>query len=261
LDAARIEPKLKTALEYNIRRRHWEEEIPALKIGVKNLLRSEYFWKRFGILLLPLLLITKSIFIFSLLIAGALPIVAFLLLIFKVESVPASEQPLLVKKKKRVQTKRSLVESVIEWMRAEVVGFILLTSDYGKSTKHVLAAFLLCSFAFAAIYYGTSESGNTILTNLDFGKHEEPVVTEGATEIQSEGVVFSSRHKFVRALYFSVVTMTTLGFGDVTPVLDPETPILSFLGYFYVMVQVVLGYLLLGALITRLGILFQANSS
>jgi len=50
---------------------------------------------------------------------------------------------------------------------------------------------------------------------------------------------------FLSDLYFSVVTMTTLGFGDVLP----STP----LGQALVIVQVVLGYLSLGGLLSILG--------
>ncbi len=42
-------------------------------------------------------------------------------------------------------------------------------------------------------------------------------------------------------LYFSVVTFTTLGFGDVTPLNTP--------GKLWVMIEVILGYAMLGILI------------
>ncbi len=56
-----------------------------------------------------------------------------------------------------------------------------------------------------------------------------------------------------RSVYFSIVTMTTLGFGDIKARRN------STAGQFIVVAQVVCGYLLLGALITRLGILFAAG--
>jgi hypothetical protein len=55
----------------------------------------------------------------------------------------------------------------------------------------------------------------------------------------------------LRAFYFSVVTMTTLGFGDI-----PANP-LSWEGHVLVMIQVFLGYILLAAFVTRMAILFQ----
>jgi len=45
-------------------------------------------------------------------------------------------------------------------------------------------------------------------------------------------------------IYYSVVTFTTLGFGDISP----KTPLATFL----VMIEVVLGYIMLGGLISIL---------
>jgi len=56
-----------------------------------------------------------------------------------------------------------------------------------------------------------------------------------------------------RVIYFSVVTMTTLGFGDMYA--NPQ----SYLGHALLVFQVLLGYVLLGALITRLSILFTSG--
>jgi hypothetical protein len=55
------------------------------------------------------------------------------------------------------------------------------------------------------------------------------------------------------ALYFSVVTMTTLGFGDIAANSD------SWGGQALLMFQVILGYVLLGALVTRFAVLFTAG--
>ena len=58
---------------------------------------------------------------------------------------------------------------------------------------------------------------------------------------------------FWHALYFSVVTMTTLGFGDIAA--NPD----SWGGQTLLMLQVILGYVLLGALVTRFAVLFMAG--
>jgi hypothetical protein len=58
---------------------------------------------------------------------------------------------------------------------------------------------------------------------------------------------------FWHALYFSVVTMTTLGFGDIAA--NPD----SWAGQTLLMIQVILGYVLLGALVTRFAVLFTAG--
>ena len=49
------------------------------------------------------------------------------------------------------------------------------------------------------------------------------------------------------------VTMTTLGFGDIYAKPD------CFWGYFFLTAQVILGYVLLGVLITRLAVLFNSD--
>ena len=58
---------------------------------------------------------------------------------------------------------------------------------------------------------------------------------------------------FLHASYFSVVTMTALGFGDIAA--NPD----SWQGQVLLMVQVSLGYMLLGALVTRFAVLFTAG--
>jgi len=71
--------------------------------------------------------------------------------------------------------------------------------------------------------------------------------------VDSESVTVPEWLVPLRALYFSIVTMTTLGFGDMFANAQ------FFWGYFFLMVQVILGYTLLGALVTRFAILFQAG--
>ena len=57
----------------------------------------------------------------------------------------------------------------------------------------------------------------------------------------------------LRTLYFSIVTMTTLGFGDMYANAQ------SIWGHILLSVQVILGYVLLGALVTRFAVLFTAG--
>ena len=100
-------------------------------------------------------------------------------------------------------------------------------SDYGRSTGRIVVSFLLFSLFFATLYWGHP----TMLQIEDAGRLESPM----------------------HAFYFSVVTMTTLGFGDIH-----ANPV-SELGQSVLMVQVLMGYTLLGALICRLGVLFVAH--
>ena len=103
-------------------------------------------------------------------------------------------------------------------------------SDYGGSLGRIVTVFFALAFVFAIAYRLWPEF--IIFNNQS-----------GIRDFQS----------FWHALYFSVVTMTTLGFGDIAA--NPN----SWLGQTLLMVQVILGYILLGALITKLAILFTSE--
>lgn len=103
-------------------------------------------------------------------------------------------------------------------------------SDYGSSLGRVALVFAGFALAFAVAYW--------LWPGL--------VVFNGT----------SARHEFQNfwhAIYFSVVTMTTLGFGDIAA--NPS----SWLGQTLLMLQVLLGYVLLGALVTRFAVLFTSD--
>ena len=120
-------------------------------------------------------------------------------------------------------------------------------SDYGRSTGRVIASFLILSLLFAGIYFfAACCSPPGIVRNL------------AQTEVVRDGQVFLEPIPgrfllFFRAAYFSVVTMTTLGFGDMYA--HPD----SLVGHVLLTCQVILGYVLLGALVTRLNILFTTG--
>jgi len=57
----------------------------------------------------------------------------------------------------------------------------------------------------------------------------------------------------LRALYFSIVTMTTLGFGDMYARGQ------SIFGHLLLILKVLLGYVLLGALVTRFAVFFTGD--
>lgn len=101
-------------------------------------------------------------------------------------------------------------------------------SDYGRSTIRILVVFLALAIVFALAYWGKPDC---VMVNGQVG-----------------GLV-----NFLHALYFSVVTMTTLGFGDIAA--NPA----SGCGQVLLMLQVFCGYFLLGAIVTRLSILFTAG--
>jgi len=118
-------------------------------------------------------------------------------------------------------------------------------SDYGGSTTRIIGWFFGLSFIFALLYFlcGLID-GQGVVADLfvdqNVPTNQKPVL------INPWVVPF-------RAIYFSIVTMTTLGFGDMYAMSK------SIWGHVLLTIQVLLGYIILGALITRFGILFMSS--
>jgi len=111
-------------------------------------------------------------------------------------------------------------------------------SDYGYSTWRIIIVFAISTILFAFIY---GIAGEVFLQGIfNSGKKFKPAWRYWLVRI-------------FRPLYFSVVTMTTLGLGDIRS--NPK----SVFGHTFIIFQVVWGYILLGAIITRLGILFTSG--
>jgi len=125
-------------------------------------------------------------------------------------------------------------ESEKKWGRAlhqfltSPVRLFWFLSDYGRSTGRILLFFLILAIIFAVAYWAKPDC---VMVNGQVG----------------------GLRNFLHSLYFSVVTMTTLGFGDIAA--NPQ----SNLGQVLLMLQVFCGYFLLGAIVTRLSILFTAG--
>jgi len=126
-------------------------------------------------------------------------------------------------------------------------------SDYGRSTKRILWTFVKYAFCFTILYLAVGYGCLLFMGNGDAGLVQNLFTYEAAGEIHevSHWVVP------VRAFYFSVVTMTTLGFGDIYA--NPAGIWMSICGHLVLGTQVMLGYILLGALITRFAILFTSG--
>ena len=111
-------------------------------------------------------------------------------------------------------------------------------SDYGLSTWRIVGTFFAFTFAFALVYYACAlVAAPGVVNSLLEGK---------------EGPVASWLVPW-RALYFSIVTMTTLGFGDM------HANSQSFWGHLLLTLQVLLGYVLLAALVTRFAVMFMGG--
>jgi len=113
---------------------------------------------------------------------------------------------------------------------APPVWLFWLACDYGNSTWRILISFAVLAVAFAVAY----------------------LLLPGCVVVSAPGHE-GGLADFGHALYFSIVTMTTLGFGDAYA--SPT----SHLGQFLLSLQVTLGYVLLGALVTRFAVLFAAG--
>ena len=116
----------------------------------------------------------------------------------------------------------------------------LWLSDYGFSAKRVLFCFFLSALFFAGIYSCLSWINPPgVIDSLAIEPHQP-----------FWHYLFLC---IIRPIYFSIVTMTTLGFGDMYAYSQ------SILGHLLLTIQVLLGYILLGALITRFAILFTSD--
>lgn len=144
----------------------------------------------------------------------------------------------------------------VDWCRTHtvwgpLVRFFWWMSDYGRSTRRVIEVFCAFALGFAALYYA--------LGAIDYYPHKNfahPGVVRNLFTLDGANGGFTPVSDWIiplRTIYFSVVTMTTLGFGDMYA--NPE----SYAGHVLLTVQVLLGYLLLGVLLTRLAVLFTAQ--
>ena len=135
-------------------------------------------------------------------------------------------------KEKRGNFSRILLENTVGWFWC--------VSNYGLSTWRIIGWFSGLALFFAALYSNMAiwlPPG--VVSNLETEPH------------------LPLWHYFVllmlRPVYFSVATMTTLGFGDMYANSQ------SILGHILLTFQVILGYVLLGALVTRFAVLFTAG--
>ncbi len=114
-----------------------------------------------------------------------------------------------------------------------------LMSDYGRSTKRIVFTFFGLALVFANIYY-------------HWARLAPPGIVENLF-VDRNGVDVQWWLVPLRTLYFSIVTQTTLGFGDMYARAQ------SICGHILLSLQVILGYVLLGALVTRFAVLFTAG--
>jgi len=101
-------------------------------------------------------------------------------------------------------------------------------SDYGRSTRRIIYIFLALAILFGLIYWFNPD----IITNM----HSDDTLI-----------------KIFHTISFSVVTMITLGFGSMN-----AAPT-SLLGHITVAMQIIAGYAILAALVSRIAIMFDSD--
>ncbi|RQV03376.1 hypothetical protein DF039_35220 [Burkholderia cenocepacia] len=108
-------------------------------------------------------------------------------------------------------------------IKSLLVELFWMTSDYGRSPRQVIKSFLIACLTYTLLYWLIPASTSE----------------KSLTPVQS--------------LYFSVVTMTTLGYGDIAANKS------NWLSQALVITHVLFGYIILGALLTVLSNLFNSD--
>lgn len=126
------------------------------------------------------------------------------------------------------------------------IRFFWWISDYGLSTSRILAAFIILAFLFVVIYYAYGAWDYYYLS-----VKEQPGIVKNLFA-NDEGQVPNWLVP-LRAFYFSIVTMTTLGFGDMCAHAQ------RLEGHLFLMAQVLLGYIILGLLVTRFSVMIRSG--
>jgi uncharacterized protein YjbI with pentapeptide repeats len=124
-------------------------------------------------------------------------------------------------------------------------------SDYGNSTWRIIKTFFIMAICFAIVYYVWGALDYYL---LDVTEHPGIV----ANLFKSEPARVASWLVPLRSIYFSIVTMTTLGFGDMYANAN-NYGLAAVCGHVLLGLHVLLGYVLLGALVTRFGVLFTSG--
>lgn len=112
-----------------------------------------------------------------------------------------------------------------------IVRLFWWTTDYGSSTIRLLLVFIITSISFSLVYGVFPELTNDII-------------------LQSPN---SLTLLITRSIYFSIIVMTGLGFGEIHAAPDCS------ISHIVITSQTLLGFILLGAFLVRIGILFQGE--
>ena len=125
-------------------------------------------------------------------------------------------------------------------------------SDYGISTRQIIQTFFVWAVIFATVYLAWGLIDYHLVGTKDY-----PGIVSNLFVLEDNQQAVSDWLVPIRAIYFSIVTMTTLGFGDMYA--NAHGFVRGFFGHLLLALQVILGYVLLGALVTRFAVLFTAE--
>ena len=124
-------------------------------------------------------------------------------------------------------------------------------SDYGNSTWRIIKTFFFIAICFAIAYYIWGAVDYYLL-----GITDHPGIVANLFIDKQRPIICWL--VLLRSIYFSIVTMTTLGFGDMYANAHNYW-FAAACGHLLLGLQVLLGYCLLGALITRFAVLFKSG--
>jgi len=138
------------------------------------------------------------------------------------------------------------------WLLRWLVRKFWQISDYGISTKQIIRTFFKWALVFALFYYAWGFIDYYLVGIKDY-----PGIVSDLFVLEDNQEALSCWLVPFRAVYFSIVTMTTLGFGDMYA--SAHSFSRGLFGHALLALQVILGYVLLGALVTRFAVLFTAG--
>ena len=138
------------------------------------------------------------------------------------------------------------------WLMALAVRKFWNISDYGLSTKRIIKTFLAWTLIFTGVYLAWGLIDYHIVGIKDY-----PGIVSNLFVLEDGQQAISGWLMPFRAVYLSIVTMTTLGFGDMYA--NAHSLFRGIFGHILLAFQVILGYVLLGALVTRFAVLFTVG--
>ena len=143
---------------------------------------------------------------------------------------------------------RLITNTFLRWLVRKFWGI----SDYGISTKQIIKTFFAWAIIFAAAYLGWGLVDYHLL-----GLEDNPGIVSNLFVLEAEQETVSPWLVPIRSVYFSIIAMTMLGFGDMYA--KAHSFVRGLVGHVLLALQVILGYVLLGALVTRFAVLFTAG--